>query len=190
MEQGFCDYYMSENNPWIKRASRLVYENPWMTVFEDDVVRPDGKDGIYGYIEVKTAVGCVALTEEQEIYLVGQYRYPINRYSWEIIEGGVEAGEDNLAAIKRELMEEAGLTAKNWRQLGGEIYISNCISSEVGYLYVATDVSEGQSSPEGTEQLQVRKLPLQRALAMIDSGEITDSLSIIALLRLYRSSVC
>lgn len=174
-------------NPWKQLSSRVVYKNPWLKVREDDVITPSGEQGIYGVVESKVATGVVAINERNEIYLVGQYRYPIERYSWEIIEGGADTAESPLDAAKRELQEEAGLVATDWSPLGGEIHLSNCFSAEVGYLFVARGLTQGRSSPDSTEQLQVKKLPLAEALALVDSGEITDGLSIIALLRIARA---
>lgn len=172
-----------EENPWKTVSTRSVYENPWIRVREDQVIRPDGKNGIYGVVETKIATGVVALTPQNEVYLVGQYRYPLNRYSWEIIEGGAEYGEDPKAAIRRELLEEAGLKAERWEELGPPVHLSNCFTSEVAMLYLARELEEGESQPDGTEVLTVRKVPLSECLERIDSGEITDAMSVIALMR-------
>lgn len=174
-------------NPWKTLDSKVVYENPWIRVREDAVVRPDGKPGIYGVVETRLATGVIALTPENEVYLVGQYRYPMDSYSWEIIEGGSDDDESALDAAKRELREEAGLEASHWETLGPEIHLSNCHSNERGYLFLATGLTEVESSPDGTEELVIRKVPLAEALAMVDSGEIADAMSIMALLRLDRA---
>lgn len=174
---------MHTRNPWKLRSSRLVYETPWLRVIEDRVVRPDGADGIYSYIETRVAVGVVALTPEREVYLVGQYRYPTREYSWEIVEGGTEPGEAALACIQRELQEEAGLRAAAWTPLAGEIHFSNCISAERGLLYLAEDLEATEASPEGTEVLEIRRAPLGDAVAMVERGEIKDVFSIVGLLR-------
>lgn len=176
----------SAMNPWTTLGSRIAYRNAWITVREDRVVRPDGKEGIYGVVETRIATGAVAMTPDREIYLVGQYRYPLGEYSWEIIEGGADPGEDPLEGAKRELREEAGLEAAHWEQLGGEVTLSNCHSSERAYLYLATDLAKVEAIPEGTEVLQLRKLPLSEALAMADVGEIKDSMTLIALARLEK----
>jgi 8-oxo-dGTP pyrophosphatase MutT (NUDIX family) len=175
-----------EHNPWKTLSTREVYHNPWIRVREDQVTRPDGKPGIYGVVETRIATGVVPITADQHTYLVGQYRYPVNQYSWEIPEGGTEVGEDPLDAIKRELLEEAGLVAASWEPLGEEIHLSNCWSAEKARMYVARDLTEGKSAPEGTELLQVKKVPLKKAIAMVDSGEIKDTISIVALLRVAR----
>jgi 8-oxo-dGTP pyrophosphatase MutT (NUDIX family) len=177
---------MSTHNPWKTVSSRIVYQNPWITVREDQVIRPDGNPGIYGVVETRIATGVLAMTEAEELYLVGQYRYTMGEYSWEIIEGGSDPGEDALEAAKRELREEAGLVADHWEPLGGEIHLTNCHSSERGYLYVARGLQHVDQEPEATEVLQVKKVPFAEALAMVDRGEIKDSISILAILRYAR----
>src|SRR5690606_11888068 len=129
-------------NPWKTLDTKVVYENTWIRVREDVVVRPDGKPGIYGVVETRLAPGVAALTPENEVYLVGQYRYPMDSYSWEIIEGGSDDDESALDAAKRELREEAGLEASHWEALGPEIHLSNCHSNERGYLFLATGLTE------------------------------------------------
>ncbi len=175
---------MSEHNPWRTTDSRLIYKNPWITVREDQVIRPDGTSGIYGVVETKIAVGVAAVTPAHELYLVGQFRYPHQCYSWELIEGGVEHGENPLAGIQRELQEEAGLRANRWSPLGSEIHLSNCISSEIALLYLAQDLTPVPNNPDATEVLTVRKVPFQVALKMVQQGEIRDAMSIIGIHRL------
>lgn len=173
---------MSTENPWKTLSSKHIYSNPWMSVREDQVIRPDGQDGIYGVIDTRIATGVVALTPERDVYLVGQYRYPTDVYSWEIVQGGADEDEDPLTACKRELQEEAGLLAETWTPIGGEIHLSNCISSEKAYIYVAEGLSETEASPDGTEVLQLKKVPLKEAVRMAVSGEIVDAVSVIGIL--------
>ena len=169
-------------SPWRTLASREVYDNAWISVREDAVVRPDGERGIYGVVHFKNiAVGILAV-EDEFIYLVGQYRYPLERYSWEIPEGGCGEGEDPLAAARRELEEETGLRAANWEKVG-EAHLSNSVSDELAIWFLATDLTRGQHSPEGTEQLNVRRVTLQEASGMALRGEITDALSLLAIMR-------
>lgn len=177
---------MSEENPWTTLGSRLVYENDWIKLREDKVLRPDGKPGIYSVVSSRVATGVVALTEEGQIYLVGQYRYPTNNYSWEIIEGGANVGESPLEAAKRELREEAGLVAERWDVLGEEVHLSNCFSSEVAMFYVARDLTEVEAEPDATEVLALKKVAAKEAFDMVHSGVIKDAMSIIALGRLER----
>lgn len=176
---------MPPPNPWKTVSSRVVYENPWIKVREDQVLRPDGQPGIYGVVDTRVATGVVALTPAREVYLVGQWRYPFDAYSWEIVEGGADEGEDPDHAIRRELQEEAGLVAASWRPLGGEVWLSNCFSSEVARLYVAEDLSEVPAAPDGTEELAVMKVPLAEAVRRVTSGEIKDAMSVIALMRAW-----
>lgn len=172
---------MSSHNPWKTISSREIYKNPWMTVREDQVVRPDGEKGIYGVVEMRHATGVVALDEKLEIYLVGQYRYPTECYTWEIIEGGSDPGESPLEAAQRELREEAGLEASDWEQVGNDFQLSNCCTSERATLFIATGLTEVPATPEGTEVLAIKKLPLQDALEMVLKGEIVESLSVIGI---------
>lgn len=177
---------MGITNPWTRKSTREVYRNPWFSVREDEVVRPDGHPGIYGVISTRIATGVVALTEEHEVYLVGQYRYPLDVFSWEIPEGGSEEAETALETIQRELREETGVTAANWTQLGGELHLSNCISSEIGYVYLAEGLQLGEPEPDGTEVLEVKRVPFDEAVDMVDEGAITDVISIVAILRAER----
>lgn len=175
---------MSETNPWKTLSSKIVYKNPWITVREDSVIRPDGARGIYSVVETRIAAGVVAMTPEKQIYLVGQYRYATNNYSWEIIEGGSDKTEDPMVTAKRELQEEAGLIANTWVPLGSKLHLTNCHSSEVAYLYLATDLKETKATPEGTEVLKIKTVPFEEALRMAMDGSITDAMSIIALHRI------
>jgi len=171
-----------ERNPWKTLSTEVKYKNPWITVREDQVIRPDGHPGIYGVVETRVATGVLALDDHDALYLVGQYRYPMGCYSWEIIEGGAEPGEDPVVACKRELREEAGLEAAHWEPIGGEIHLSNCHSSERGFLYVARGLTHVGDDPDGTEQLQIKKVPWNEAVSMVERGEITDAFSIMGIL--------
>ena len=171
------------DNPWEKVSTRVVYDNPWIRVREDEVVRPDGLPGIYGVVHFKNiAVGVLAF-EEGMLYLVGQYRYPLERYSWEIPEGGCPEGEDPLQTARRELAEETGLRASRWAKMG-EAHLSNSVSDELAVWFLAEGLEQGELSPEGTEKLQVRRVSLKEALRMVNSGEITDALSVLAIQQL------
>ena len=168
-------------NPWRKLDSREVYDNPWINVREDSVIRPDNEPGIYGVVHFKNiAIGILAV-EDEFIYLVGQYRYPLDRYSWEIPEGGCPEGEEPLAAAQRELEEETGLRAERWEKMC-EADLSNSVTDEVAVLFLATGLRQGKHSPEGTEQLKVLRVPFQEALEMALKGEITDAMSLLAIM--------
>jgi len=168
-------------NPWRTLASKQVYDNPWITVREDQVIRPDGAPGIYGVVHYKNIAVGVLPIEEDHIYLVGQYRYPLERYSWEIPEGGCPEGEEPLLAAQRELKEETGLEARRWRMLG-EAYLSNSVADEYAVWFLATGLVPGECRPQSTESLSVRRVPLREALAMALDGEITDALSLLAIM--------
>ncbi len=174
----------SNKNPWKKLSSSIKYDNPWIKVEEDQVINPSGGEGIYGKIHFKNiAIGIVPVDEDGNTWLVGQHRYPLNEYSWEIPEGGCPEEENKLAAAKRELKEETGLSAKKWKELL-KMHLSNSVSDEVGFVYVATELTQGATAFEDTEDLQVKKLPLKGAVQMVMNGEITDSLSVAALLKI------
>lgn len=168
-------------NPWRRLSSRNVYDNAWISLREDQVVRPDGEHGIYGVMHFKNvAVGVLAI-EDEYIYLVGQYRYPLDKYSWEIPEGGCPEGEDLLRAAQRELEEETGLRAAKWEKLG-EAHLSNSVSDERAIWYIATELAQGEHRPEGTERLNIRRVTFKEALNMALTGEITDALSLLAIM--------
>jgi 8-oxo-dGTP pyrophosphatase MutT (NUDIX family) len=175
-----------EQSPWRTTSSREVYRNPWITVREDAVVRPDGSPGIYGVMSTSRAVGVVALTAADELVLVGQWRYTLEAYSWEIVEGGSDNGESPLAAAKRELAEEAGYEARDWSTLIGELALSNSVTDERATVFLATGLTEVARDPDPTEVLTVRHLDLDAALAAYDDGSITDAITVAALLTLDR----
>jgi 8-oxo-dGTP pyrophosphatase MutT (NUDIX family) len=173
-----------ERNPWTRRSRRVVYDNPWITVQHDEVTRPDGQPGIYGLVHFKNrAIGVVARDAEGRVVLVGQHRYPLDLYSWEIPEGGGLLADDPLAAAQRELREETGLSAQRWTKLG-VAHLSNSVSDEEAIYYLAEELTQGEAEPEGSEELALRWVPFAEALRMVQIGEITDSLSVIALLQL------
>ncbi|MBV6443353.1 MAG: NUDIX hydrolase [Haliscomenobacteraceae bacterium CHB4] len=170
-------------NPWKTLSVRNAYENPWIRVEHRDVLNPAGGPGIYGVVHFKnTAIGIVPLDEEGYTWIVGQYRYTLERYSWEIPEGGGLVGSDLLEAARRELLEETGITARIWTPLL-EMHTSNSVTNEYGIAYVAQDLELGKAQPEETEQLQVRRLPFSEVVDMVMRGEITDALSMIAILK-------
>jgi 8-oxo-dGTP pyrophosphatase MutT (NUDIX family) len=170
-------------NPWKRLQRRLVYQNPWIWVWEDQVLRPDGQPGIYGVVHFRNrAIGVVALDDRDQVLLVGQYRYPLGQYSWEIPEGGGPLDEEPLTAAQRELLEETGFTAGQWREVL-RAHLSNSVSDEEAVCFLATDLRPGTAQPEGTEQLQLRWVPFAEALRMTADGRITDSLSVLGLQR-------
>lgn len=167
----------------MRRTRRVAYENPWITVWHDDVTRPDGSPGIYGVVHfANLAAGVVAIDAEDRVVLVGQHRYTLDGYSWEIPEGGVPAGETALAGAQRELREETGVEAATWRELAN-VDLSNSISDERAVLFVATDLVIGEPDPDPTEALTIRWVPFGEAVAMTRDGRITDVMSVAAIQR-------
>jgi 8-oxo-dGTP pyrophosphatase MutT (NUDIX family) len=170
------------DNPWTTLSSRPIYENPWIAVREDQVTRPDGQPGIYGVVHFKkAAIGVLPVDDLGRVWLVGQYRYPLDVYSWEMPEGGADEGESPEQAARRELLEETGLVAAHLEPIVTS-HLSNSVSDEVAYLFRATGLTLGKSSPEGTERLEVRRVEWDEARTMVKEGQITDSMTLIALL--------
>jgi 8-oxo-dGTP pyrophosphatase MutT (NUDIX family) len=170
-------------NPWKVLSSREVYDNPWIQVTEHQVLNAAGNPGIYGVVHFKNlAVGVVPYAAGR-IWMVGQYRFPLGSYSWEIPEGGGKLDIDPLDSAKRELLEETGLTASKYERLL-EMDLSNSVSDERGIVYLATGLTEGNAQPEEDEVLHQRTMSLQEAFDMADRGEIRDSLTVAALFRL------
>ena len=169
---------------WKKLDSQTVYENDWMAVRVDHVINPGGGENQYGHIHFKNrAVAIIALDEADNAWLVGQQRYTLGEYSWELPMGGAPLAEPPLEAARRELREETGLKAEEWKELM-RLHTSNSITDEVGFVYVATGLTEGEPAFEETEDLEIRKLPLSDAVQMVLDGEITDAMSVAALLRI------
>lgn len=170
-------------NPWKTLSGEEKYDNRWINVTEYQVINPAGGPGIYGKIHFKNkAIGVVAVDSHNNTWLVGQYRYTVEQFSWEIPEGGGALDEQPLEAARRELREETGLTAKKWTLLT-RLHTSNSVTDEEGFLFLAEDLSQGDSELEETEaDLKVRKLPLKEALEMVLRQDITDSISMIGIL--------
>jgi ADP-ribose pyrophosphatase len=172
------------NNPWTTKQSKIIYQNKWIKLREDRVITPAGTDGIYSVVETPPAIGIVPLTEDLYTYLVGQYRYPLQTYSWEIPEGGGHPGETPLAGAKRELLEETGLEASEWIYLD-TLYTSNCFTNETGHIFLARNLHQHTPQPEHTEALQIKKISFLEAYHMIMAYEIKDAMAIIGIMRVY-----
>lgn len=171
-------------NPWKITGEKQVYNNPWIILTEYDVINPRGGKGIYGKVHFKNvAVGVLALDQDRNIYLVGQYRFAIDAYSWEIPEGGSPENTDPVLGARRELKEETGLVAENWELLL-TMHLSNSVSDELAYVYLATGLVQETAEPEETEELMIRKIAFEEAVQMVESAEITDSMSVAAILKL------
>lgn len=171
------------NNPWKTLKSELKYENPWIAVTEHQVLDAGGNDGIYGTVHFKNiAIGIIPLDEDNNTWLVGQYRYPLSQYSWEICEGGGKLGIPPLESAKRELLEETGIKANHWGKIL-DMHLSNSVSDEVGIIYLAKELEYFEPQPEADEVLQLKKLSFNEAFNMVMNGEITDSLSVAGILK-------
>ena len=171
-------------NPWKPQSTRVIYDNPWLSLHEDEVINPGGGISHYGKVHFKNlAIGIIPLDEDNNTWLVGQYRYVPDCYSWEIPMGGGPLGIDPLASAKRELQEETGLQANDWQELM-RLHTSNSVTDERGLVYVARNLSEGETCFEETEELLIEKLPLDEAIERVLSGEITDAVSVAGLLKL------
>lgn len=174
-------------NPWTTLSSRDVYSNKWIGVEEHQVVNPSGGNSVYGKVHFKNkAIGIVPLDEQGNTWLVGQHRYPLNEYSWEIPEGGSPLGTSILESAKRELKEETGIIATTWTQIL-RMHTSNSVTDEEGFVFLAEGLTLGESQLEETEaDLVVKKLPFRDALRMVMDGVITDSLSVCGILKIAR----
>lgn len=168
---------------WRRISRRTAYENPWVTVWHDEVVRPDGAPGIYGVVHfANVAVGVVAIDDQDRVVLVEQDRYTFGRRSLEIPEGGSSLEEAPLDGAKRELREETGIGAAAWRELG-RADLSNSVTDESAIIYLATGLTRGAPDPEGTEDLAISWVPFDEALDMTLDGRITDAISIMGIQR-------
>jgi 8-oxo-dGTP pyrophosphatase MutT (NUDIX family) len=173
----------STQNPWKTLTNTEVYDNKWIQISHREVINPSGNPGIYGVVHFKNlAVGIVPIDTDWNTWLVGQYRYTLDLYTWEIPEGGCPVGELPLDAAKRELLEETGILAEHWTPVL-DMHTSNSVTDEVAIAYLAQGLTFGEAEPEDTEALQVRKLPFDEVIDMVLNGEITDGLSVAALLQ-------
>ncbi len=174
-----------EPNPWTKKSEKIIYDNPWILVREHQVIDPAGNDTIYGVVSAKhLAIGIIPLDEHYNTWLVGQFRYPLGKYSWEIVEGGGKLDVDTVESAKRELQEETGLEAREYIHIL-DMQTSNCILDEVALIYVAKGLTEGTASPDDDEKLKVAKVPFTEAYRMVMNGTIQDSLSVAGILKAH-----
>ncbi|MGI4867372.1 MAG: NUDIX domain-containing protein [Janthinobacterium lividum] len=171
------------HNPWQTHGTAVIYENPWIRVRQDQITNPKGGTGIYGVVSMRNkAIGIVPLDDEGNTWLVGQYRYTLNEYTWEIPMGGGPIELDVLESAQRELREETGLLAERWTRIA-RLHTSNSVTDEEGFVYLAENLTQGEWEPEESEDLRVWKLPLTQAVAMVMSDEITDAISVAGLLK-------
>jgi ADP-ribose pyrophosphatase len=168
---------------WKRKSRAKKYSNNWIDVFHDEVINPNGGKGIYGVVHFKNlAIGIIPIDENGYTWLVGQHRYPQNKFSWEIPEGGGPLGIDPLQSAKRELQEEVGLVASEW-QVILNMDLSNSVSDEEAIIYLAKGLTEVEKQPEETEELHLKHLPFMEAYEMVLRGKITDSISVAAILK-------
>lgn len=173
----------SKNGPWTILSKTKIYTNPWIDVEHHHVIQPSGDYGIYGTVHFKNlAIAILPLDDDGNTWLVGQHRFPLQEYSWEIPEGGGTAGESALDAAKRELREETGLLAQSWEQIL-ELHLSNSVTDERAVAFIARELTEGPSEPEGTEELSLKKVPFHQVYEDVICGKITDALTVATVLR-------
>ncbi|WP_413669400.1 NUDIX domain-containing protein [Mucilaginibacter sp. Mucisp86] len=172
-----------EDNPWKITSQKNIYDNPWINLTEFQVINPAGNPGIYGRVHYKNlAIGVLPLDAEFNTYLVGQFRFVLNQYSWEMPEGGGPEGTDPLESAKRELLEETGLKASQWTEIQ-RLHLSNSVSDELSILYLARGLEQFEAEPEETEQLIIKKVPFAEMYRMVCDGEITDAMTVAAVLK-------
>lgn len=173
-----------ESNPWKIISDDEIYNNNWIKLNHYNVINPNGGEGVYGKVHFKNiAIGVIPIDENNNTWLVGQYRFPLNKYSWEIPEGGCPLNENPLNAAKRELLEETGFVAEDWKQIL-TLHLSNSVTDEFSIIYIARNLKQFKAQPEETELLQIKKIKIEETFTMIENNEITDAVSVAALQRL------
>jgi 8-oxo-dGDP phosphatase len=179
------DWMRPAGKPWSVRAARTAYENPWLILRHYEAIAPTGNPAIYGVVSFKNfAIAILPLHENGDVTLIGQHRMPLADYTWELPEGGGPIGVDPLESAQRELREEAGLVAADWRQVL-KFQLSNSISDERGFGFIATGLSPAEVEPDATEALQIARAPFRQALDLAVAGEMTDAMTVAMLLRAY-----
>lgn len=174
---------MAHLNSWKTRGVKKIFESPWIELEVHDVINPSGNEGIYNVIKFKHwAIGILPVDEQGYTYLVGQWRYPLNQYSWEIPEGGGSLNIPPIESAQRELLEETGLVAQNFEELL-RLHTSNSVTDELAIVFLATNLQQKQSMPEETEDITIKKVHMREALELVMNNEITDSISVAAILK-------
>ncbi len=180
---------MSEQNPWTVLDRRTAYETAWIAVEHHDVLTPAGNRSVYGVVRMKSrAVAVLPIEADGRVHLVGQWRFPLGRYSWEVPEGGVDPDEDPAAGAVRELAEETGLRCGRLIPIL-KLALSNSVTDEEGWCFLAIDLTPGPSAPDETELLTHRVVPFMAALNAALRGEIEDSMTVACLLRAHHMAV-
>lgn len=173
-------------NPWTTNTTEVAYENAWIRVEHNEVTTPGGSEGVYGVVRFKNrAVGVVPIDHDDHTWLVGQYRYTLDQYSWEIPAGGCPEGQTPGETAHRELKEETGLVAASLSPIFSGVHLTNSVTDETAWAFLATDLTMTNAQPEDTEDLAIRRLPVDEAIDMVLRGEISDAFTILALLRLH-----
>jgi len=172
-------------SPYHLVRTREIYRNPWISVREDEVRRPDGAVAFFGIVEMKAGSSVLAINDRDEAYLVREFKYAVGRETLEVVSGGIEPGESPLGAARRELKEEAGLEAAEWIGMGSIDPFTTVVSSP-NHLFLALGITEGGPRPEAGEVLRMEKIPFPRVLEMLAAGEITHAASNVLILQAAR----
>lgn len=173
---------MNTENPWKTLGTRLVYANPWLSLREDTVIRPDGSEGIYSVLELPESIGVIAIRNDDHVALVRQWRYVHGKMSLEIPTGSSEDGETIRQAAERELREETGLRAGSWVSLGS-IDNSNGATTDVAHMFLARDLELGDIEVQPEERIELVWLPFEEVFKAVMNGEITESVTVASVLK-------
>lgn len=170
-------------NTWKTLSSELIYESPWIALNKHQTINPAGNPAVYSVVNFKNkAIGILPLSDDGYTWLVGQWRYPLKQYSWEIPEGGGPLGEVPLDTAVRELKEETGIVARKFEEIM-QMHLSNSVSDEHAFVFLATGLSFEDAEPEESEDLAIKKVHINEAFEMVMNGEITDSISVAAIFK-------
>ena len=179
----------ASGRPWRVLARRPVYRNPWIAVEEFDTLAPTGAPALYGKVAFQNlAVGVLPIWPDGTVTLVGQHRFTFDAWSWEMPEGGVPLANDPLEGARRELREETGLSAGEWREVL-RMHLSNSVCDEQAICFLAWNLSEGEAAPDDTEALRIARVPFAEALEAALAGRLQDSLTVATLLRAHHMAV-